>query len=269
LARPSVYTLGQEHQYLGLWDPRLQGAMRRAYPRLDAVTGLTPADARRYREVLPPGVLVRNMPNAVPDVRAARSDLSSSVVVSAGRLTPQKGFDLLVEAFRIVAERHPAWSLHIYGVGPMRQQLARQLRASGLKGTVVLKGFSGSLPEALAGASIFALSSRFEGFSLALVEAMGVGLPPVSFACPHGPLEIITNDVDGLLVPPENVEALAAGICALIEDPQRRAELGAAARRRVRSYAPDVVDAAWDRLIDDLTARPSGVRRGVSARLSR
>jgi glycosyltransferase involved in cell wall biosynthesis len=268
-ARPSVYALGQEHQYLGLWDPAMRRAISRAYPRLDAVTALTPPDATSYRAILPAGTLVAEIPNAVPCVGSARTDTSSRLVIAVGRLTRQKGFDLLIEAFRIVAAQHPTWSLHIYGAGPRRKELAHQIRSSGLGRTVKLKGFSFSLPEELAKASIFALSSRFEGFSLALVEAMGVGLPPVSFACPHGPPGIITDGVDGLLVPAENVEKLATSICSLIEDPARRAALGAAARVSVQRYSPAVVDDGWERFIQDLTSRPPGRYRrrpGLAAR---
>jgi glycosyltransferase involved in cell wall biosynthesis len=267
LARRSVYAVGQEHQYLHLWQPALQRAVARAYPRFDAVTALTRMDVANYRQILPGGLLVSHVPNAVPAVGSAHSPLSSTVVVAVGRLAPQKGFDLLIEAFGLVAERHPEWSLHIYGGGPLRDRLAEQIERAGLGGTIVLKGFSRTLPARLAGASIFALSSRFEGFSLALVEAMGVGLPPVAFACPCGPIEILTNDGDGLLVPPGDIEALAKGICSLIEDPQRRAELGAAARRSVAAYSVEAIDLRWERFLDELVTRPPGRSRRVSYRL--
>jgi glycosyltransferase involved in cell wall biosynthesis len=261
LARGSVYAVGQEHQYLHLWQPALKRAVVRAYPRFDAVTALTRLDVDNYRQILPDGPLVGHVPNAVPAVGASRSPLSSTVVVAVGRLAPQKGFDLLIEAFGLVAERHPDWSLHIYGGGPARERLADQIERDGLGGTIVLKGFSRTLPARLAGASIFALSSRFEGFSLALVEAMGVGLPPVAFACPCGPVEILTDGVDGLLVPPGDIEALAKGICSLIEDPQRRAELGAAARRSVAAYSVEAIDRRWEGFLDELGSRPPGLRR--------
>jgi glycosyltransferase involved in cell wall biosynthesis len=212
-------------------------------------------------------MLVTALPNAVPEVGSHSADLTSTRVVTAGRLTHQKGFDLLIETFRAVADRHSEWSLHIYGSGDSHDRLAAQIHRAGLTGTVTLKGFSRSLPRDLADASIFALSSRYEGFSLALVEAMAVGLPPVSFACPQGPIEIIDDGVDGILVPPENTEALASAICSLIEDPARRAELGAAARRSVHRYSAVAVDERWEQLLDALTARPAGLRRArVAAR---
>jgi glycosyltransferase involved in cell wall biosynthesis len=109
-------------------------------------------------------VLVSNLPNAMPAIGGSRADLTSPVVAAAGRLTHQKGFDVLVEAFRAVADRHPDWSLHVYGAGRLQASLERQITALGLAKTVVLKGFSATLPAELASASIFAMSSRYEGF---------------------------------------------------------------------------------------------------------
>jgi glycosyltransferase involved in cell wall biosynthesis len=89
-------------------------------------------------------------------------------------------------------------------------------------------------------------------------------LPPVAFACPYGPVEILTDGVDGLLVPPGDIEALAKGICSLIEDPERRAELGEAARRSVAAYSVAAIDLRWEQFLDELVSRPSGLRRPVS-----
>jgi glycosyltransferase involved in cell wall biosynthesis len=117
---------------------------------------------------------------------------------------------------------------------------------------VELPGRTDALGAAMAAGSLFVLSSRWEGFGLVLVEAMGKGLPVVSFDCPRGPSDIVTPGEDGLLVPPEDVPGLTAALLELIEDPPRRARMAAAARETARRYEPAAIVPQWDALLRDL-----------------
>ncbi|HKG66572.1 MAG TPA: glycosyltransferase [Solirubrobacteraceae bacterium] len=246
LAHPSVTVIGQEHLNFAAHRPRLAADLRRHYGRLDALTVLSSDDLRDYGALL--GERVRQIPNPVTELDDGTSDGSAKVVVAAGRLNTQKGFDLLIEAWRPVAERHPDWTLRIYGSGPERELLERA--AAGLP--VELPGRTDALGAAMAAGSLFALSSRWEGFGLVLVEAMGKGLPVVSFDCPRGPSDIVSPGEDGLLVGPEDVHGLTAALLELIEDPPRRARMAAAARATARRYEPTAVVPHWDALFKDL-----------------
>jgi glycosyltransferase involved in cell wall biosynthesis len=201
---------------------------------------------------------VEQIPNGVPEPRLPPAALDAKVLVAAGRLLSQKGFDMLLDAFAPVSARHPDWQLWIFGSGPWRSRLAAQIDRLGLGGRAHLKGATSRLDEQFAAASMFVLSSRFEGLPMVLLEAMAAGLPPVAFDCPTGPGEVIGHGTSGLLVPPADTAALAAAICALIEDPARRQAMGVAARERSRAYSMPAVTRQWEQLFTDLTGHRAG-----------
>lgn len=266
LAAPGVVTVGQEHMNFHAHLPGMARAMRRHYRRLDAVTTLNEDDRRDYAALLGPQARVVRIPNAVPPLGGGVADPAARVVVAAGRLTRQKGFDLLVAAFARAAREEPGWRLRIYGSGPQRAALQRQILDTELYGSAMLMGPTRRLGEELAEGSIFVLSSRFEGFGMVIVEAMSKGLPVVSYDCPRGPSEIVGDGVDGVLVPPEDVEALADALVALMRDPERRARHGVAALRKAASYEPREIARRWEALLDELGVPPAtlpGVNEGT------
>jgi len=259
LAPPGVATVGWEHMNFHAHRPGLAAEVRRTLGRLDALVVLTEDDRRDYGALAVAGrPRVVRIPNAVPRLGGGVSDLRAPVVAAAGRLLTQKGFDLLIEAFAQVAERRPGWQLRIYGAGSEGPALRHLVVERGLSERVLLMGATQHLGEALAQASLFALSSRFEGFGMVIVEAMSKGLPVVSFDCPRGPSEIIEPGVDGLLVPPEDVDALAAALVELIDDEDARRRMGAAALRKAARYDMAAVGARWDELLEALLPSGSG-----------
>ncbi|MDH2429986.1 glycosyltransferase family 4 protein [Sphaerisporangium sp. TRM90804] len=255
-APPGVLTVGQEHVTYDSHAPELQAAIKRRYGRFDAFATLTEADLKHYRKALkarPPKRLVR-IPNAVPHLAGDVSSLEEKVVIGIGRFARAKGFDRLVNAWKTVAAAHPDWVLRIYGAGlPEREERLRtRIDDAGLAGSVQLMGSSPEIGVELSKSSIYAVSSRYEGFGMTILEAMSKGVPVVSFDCPHGPREIISHEHDGLLVRSEKAAALGAAISRVIDDEALRREMGANALRTASAYRMDVIGPRWEALLADL-----------------
>ncbi len=249
VAGPRLRVIGQEHLNFTAHRDGLKHDVCRHYPRLDALTVLTESDRDDYAGIVP---LVERIPNAAPVPRGSGATLSNKVVVAAGRLNSQKGFDRLIPAFAAVARAHPDWQLRIYGSGPERPELRRLIVEHGLWDNVFLMGRARDLGKQLERASVFALSSRFEGFGMVLVEAMSHGVPVVSFDCPRGPGEIVSHGVDGLLVPDGDVVGLGQALLELVSDDERRRRYGAAAAENARRFGVGAVAERWEALLDRL-----------------
>ena len=171
-------------------------------------------------------------------------------IVAAGRLSPEKGFDLLIEAFAKVAGRHPDWSVRILGEGPGRTDLIEQIERHGLERRVDLPGWVEDPWAEMLAADLFVLPSRYEGFPNALLEAMACGLPAVSFRCQSGPAEIVRDGEDGLLVPAADVEALAAAMDSLMSDDGRRRRLAERAADVTRRFSKELFYERWEGVLD-------------------
>jgi GalNAc-alpha-(1->4)-GalNAc-alpha-(1->3)-diNAcBac-PP-undecaprenol alpha-1,4-N-acetyl-D-galactosaminyltransferase len=198
---------------------------------------------------------VTTIPNpVVPSARLAASQRASQQsgfnIVAMGRLVQHKGFDLLLEAFAAVATRFADASLVIYGEGPERAALQAQARRLGLGERVALPGLVQNSAEALAAASLFVLSSRYEGFPNVLVEAMSLARPVVAFDCPSGPAEIIRHEIDGLLVPAGNVQALAAAMKRVLSDAELRQRMAARAVEVNERFSQERALAQWLRVLE-------------------
>jgi glycosyltransferase involved in cell wall biosynthesis len=261
LSPPALTTIGHEQMHLRAHHASVKRAIARAYPRLDALVVLTEEDAREYARLVPGLPRLAVIPNSVRRLEGGQASLDGTTILAAGRLTPQKGFDLLIRAFARLAGANPEWRLRICGGGPQREDLERLIDEHGLGDIVSLPGRVKRLGEEMARASMFVLSSRFEGFPLILVEAMSKGLPVVSFDCPTGPRDVIDDNRDGILVPREDIDALAGAMRELIADRELRRRLGAEAARTAAGYTIEALGPRWDGLFDGLTGAGIVTRR--------
>jgi glycosyltransferase involved in cell wall biosynthesis len=184
------------------------------------------------------------------------ADREAPVLVAAGRLVEQKGYPDLLQAFSSVVRSHSA-RLLILGEGPLRAPLEKRVRELGLEGSVEFLGFRPNPYPWMAAASVFVQASLFEGFGVAILEALACGAPVVATDCPSGPSEILQGGECGILTPPGNPEALAAAIERLLSDETLRQELRERGRQRAKVFS-------IDRSADSLMA----VLVGLGARLA-
>jgi glycosyltransferase involved in cell wall biosynthesis len=176
-------------------------------------------------------------------------------VLAVGRLTRQKGIDLLMPAFGKVCHQYPEWSLVILGEGGERASLGAMARKLGIEARVHMPGRHANPGAVMSRASLFVLPSRYEGFPNALLEAMSYGLPVISFDCRSGPRDIIRDGVDGVLVPSEDVDALANAILDLVQDPDRRERYGRRALEVAERFSVERVMGLWEELLLRITEK--------------
>lgn len=251
-----------EHTYPPGWPIGLAWeALRRiTYPRAASVVALTPAGLSYFSKAVQRSGAVIPNPVVLPTRyrgAALRRDKSAKckTLVALARLAPAKGYDLLLRAFALAAKSQPDWSLEIWGEGSERPALERLAVELGIAGRVRLPGITSEPFEKLTAADLYVLSSRIEGFPMALCEAMACGLPVVSFDCLSGPREIIRDGVDGVLVPPGDVEALARSLTQLMQDEALRGKLAARAPEVLDRFSGPRIMEQWDALFARVLSR--------------
>lgn len=192
------------------------------------------------------------IPDPLPIHTCSASLLNTKRVVTIGRYSYEKGYDLLLRAWAIVEKQVPDWHLDIYGMGyadPYRviaSDIGLDMERCHIMGSV------DDVQNIYQNSSIFVLSSRFEGFGLVLLEAMANGVPVVSFACPNGPLELISDGVNGLLALPKDIDSLAEKLVLLINNSDLRQKLAINGLQKSRMYSIDVIANRWKLLFDEL-----------------
>ena len=233
--------------------------------RADVVVTLTNGDAQQWsrarRVVVIPNfsslkvhITASNSPSH-PITSSGSPSLPIKRVIAVGRLEWQKGFDRLIDAWSIIAPKHPQWHLDIFGSGTLEDDLKTQIsnltfHLSPLTPhpSISLHPFTADIMSEYARSSIFALSSRFEGFGLVLLEAMQCGVPCVVFDCPYGPSDVVVDGECGFVVPDGNIDLFAQRLAQLMDDEQLRSRFSAAALRRAEVFSIDEVMKQWQQL---------------------
>jgi GalNAc-alpha-(1->4)-GalNAc-alpha-(1->3)-diNAcBac-PP-undecaprenol alpha-1,4-N-acetyl-D-galactosaminyltransferase len=257
-AKLNIPTIVSEHIYPGSTDANKiwQLIMKLTYRYADLVTVLTQNAVPFYPATKGYRTIVMPNPVTAPDPVVATARLvPAPSLISIGRLHPQKGFDLLIKAFARIQAKYPDWQITILGEGAMRSELEDLRSQLQLTDRVHLPGLVANVPEYLHQADIFVMPSRFEGFPMALCEAMACGLPVLSADCLSGPRDIIEDGVNGVLVATEDIDALAAGLDALMSDPAKRQQLAQNAPQILDRFGVERVMGIWAEAIDRVIAR--------------
>lgn len=190
--------------------------------------------------------------NPLPFFPSEVSNLENRRVIAVGRQSYQKGFDRLLYAWKQVSGKNPDWTLAIFGKSNPDLKLPELAEALGISETVQFRKAVPKIEDEMVASSMFAFSSRFEGFGMVLIEAMACGLPCVSFDCPCGPSEIVDHGKNGYLVPNGDIETFAARLNELIQNDELRKAMGTHARGSVGKYLPETILKKWDTLFKSL-----------------
>ena len=248
-------TICCDHNHFSARSALWRRLRRWLYPQVGALVSLTEADAPRFRALNPNTRVIYNAAILGADAPALPND---AWVLAVGRHVAQKGFDLLLQAWAIVAKAAPLARLRIVGDGPLRAEHERLAQALGVAGRVEWLSPTSQIERLYREADVFVLSSRYEGMPLALLEAQALGVPAVAFDCPTGPAEILTPQT-GRLVPPGDLKAMAAAIVELLASPDLRAQMGRAAIARSRGvFSPQEHESRWAALVRDVALKNAG-----------
>ncbi len=240
-------------------DPRIEYRSKRnraiakfLYKRVDGIIFQT-EEARRFF-----GNKIKShstiLPNQIDDrFFDVYSDSPRKDIVSTGRLSPQKNYRLLIDAFARIADKTDD-NLIIYGEGPLRGELEAQIAELGLTDRVLLPGSTNQVIDKVKNAKVYAMSSDYEGMPNALIEALAMGVPSICTDCGGGgPRELIEDGVNGFLYPIRDVDALAEKLAFALENPEKMEQMALAARERTNIYRPEKVFGLWHEYLEELS----------------
>ena len=236
---------------LGLADKWRTRADEKLVRRFDRFVVLTNQDARDWGNI--PNMSV--IPNAAIPLSSEHSDCLSRRVIAVGRLDYQKGFDRLIKAWRLVMDKGLTdWHLDIFGQGEWKDYLNGIIQENNLGNCVTVNAPVSDIAAQYTSSSLLAMSSNYEGFPMVMIEAMSCGLPVVTFDYKCGPRDIITPEVNGLIVPNGDIQAFADALVRVMTHTEMRRDMGRAALAVTERYSLETVMKSWNNLFEKLHA---------------
>ena len=241
------------HQNPGV--PYRKLTRRWAARKADAIVTLTEADRKLYEQHAHPQCPVITIPNPMRQVMPEPVyDVTSKTIISSGRLTYQKGFDMLVDVAAKVLPPHPDWQWLILGEGEDRPMLEEKITQAGIGNQLILKGRVDDMDSYYRNAAMFVMTSRFEGLPMVLLEAKAYKLPIISFDCETGPAEIVANGVNGDLTRMSDIESMVEAISYLMDNATRRKDYSSHAVDGADRFSMDEIPEQWHELLAQVAA---------------
>lgn len=211
-------------------------------PKFDQFVVLTQEDKNRWKELIPS---VINIPNILPYEKEGKAQLNNKIVIAVGRYDAQKRFDRIIDIWNKIAKKHPDWILNIFGQGPDKDKLQKQIDILNLHNKIILRGTSRNMKEHYMSSSIFVMTSAYEGLPMTLLEATGLGLPSVCFNFPCGPMDVIVNGVNGFIVEDDDISMFANQLDLLMSDDIKRIKMGENAYVMSEKFSHDKIMKSW------------------------
>lgn len=237
----------------GIWsaiDKYLTYKDKKVLSKYDKFIALTKEDALNWKDQK--NLIV--IPNFISPHTFTHAQLENKRMIAVGRLSFQKGYDMMIDAWKIVAKKYPDWRLNIFGSGELKDKITQQIKKNDLEEQVKIHNPTFDIINEYVNSSALLLSSRYEGLPMVLLEAMSVGLPCIAFTCQCGPKDVIQNNENGILVEEGNIDSFANAIISLIEDNNLRKRLGQQAYKDSKQYTVSDIMPKWEQLFKELTS---------------
>lgn len=231
--------------------PRISSFIRRiCYKNLDSLVVLTSSDSRHYNFIDQRKLFI--IPNSLSFTCDKPADLAHKRMIAVGRLTEQKGFDILIKAAIKIRNELPDWKIDIFGNGEDKQKLKEMISQYALSDYVFINEPVRNIKEKLLNSSLYIMSSRWEGLPMILLEAKACGLPIVSFNCPEGPADVINDNEDGFLIEPENINDLVKKVIEICKNNDLLKRFGQLSFENSSQYSELNVYQKWHKFFSEI-----------------
>lgn len=237
--------------YVRVWHLDAPKRKKKIFSKFDALVVLSSKQLFRWREY---HKNIKIIPNFLPAITEKTTNFNQKVVLSVGRLSHQKGFLRLIEIWSLIQKqkKYKEWKLRIVGQGELEQEIKDKIKEKNLQESVQLKPFTKNIEKEYLGASIYAMSSYFEGLPMVLLEASSYALASIAFDVNTGPNDIIKNGKTGFLIKDNQLEEFALQLRVLMNDEDLREQMGKAAKVRIQEkFSKEMAMKEWKELFGE------------------